>query len=1630
MTILRGAVSRHVMISTLVLSLLIIILGGVIYRQARTLESITAQLDVVQTMDNENDVLLDQLQRQAQATLRSTQRLVVSIGGLVLAFVLIVGLANVYYVLSPLATLQRNVEQVASGQLERSIELDRRDEFGGLARAINKLTANLRQSYLTMEQQVTARTAQLRAGAEIARAASSILDPQELLQQTIDLICDRFNYYYAAIFLLESAAPAEKAVVRLRAGRGKAGQAMLATGHKFELGAGMVGWVCANQQPRIALDVGADAVRFANPLLPDTRSEIALPLQVGGRILGALDVQSTQEAAFDDSDIVLLQGMADQIAVALENARLFAQAQSSLARNEQLITQIQESLKEATTLYAASQAIAVAQDKPAIFQAIVSNILKPDIDLCMLLLLDTYEGEQPQQVEINQLWQRQAGQEPHPLTGRRFDFARFPLRAILHADQAGLIDDQTQVPPEALGQNLWQQLGVQTLASVPLNAGARWIGALAVGNNSGEHTIGPDELRAYQSVAIQAASALENQRLAESTQASLQELSSLYRSYTSEVWSTALQDRLGAVEYEYKRAGRAAQKQIASEAVVRVPLTVRGQEIGVLELEGEKSSLSKQEQAFVNEIGIQTALALENARLFEQTQQQIQDLETVNRVGQMITSAMNREHLLYMLYQQVSAICNARDFYVGIYTPGRDEISFPIYYEQGEDVEVPPIPLEGSLSGQIIKTGKSLLMHTRKEIETASLALSGDPPCSYMGVPMQLGDRLSGLIAVQDLQRERAFSERHLRIITAIATQAATALENTRLFEEARHRALQLATAAETGKAASSLLDMRELLASVVELIRIRFGYYHASIFLLDDDKNHAVLAKSTNPDYEEGEYKLAVGAESLIGWVSSTGRSHVVRDTDTEATQLKSNMLPLARSELAIPLKRGEGMIGVLDVQGTESERFSQDEVAVLELLADQVAIAIENARLYQETQRRARLLQAAAQVGQAITSILDQQELQKMVVTLLQQQLDLYYAGLFLIDPERRYAVLHAGTGEPGQLMLERGHRLEVGGHSMVGWACANRRARIALDAGADAVRFDNPLLPETRTEMALPLIVGDEVLGAIDVQSARPAAFSDEDARTLQTLANQVAVALRNATLVTEVRHLFEEQKQAAEKLREMDRLKTQFLANMSHELRTPLNSIIGFSRVILKGIDGPLTDMQKQDLTAIHTSGQHLLGLINDILDISKIEAGKMELSFEEVDFREVIKSVLSTGVGLVKDKPVELRQKTPDDLPFVWADPVRSRQVLINLLSNAAKFTDRGSISIEAAAEARFIRVNVRDTGIGIAKEKLDTIFEAFTQADASTTRKYGGTGLGLAISRRFIEMHGGDLWVESEVGAGTTFTFTLPRARPARPEEISEQATDVTPGKKIILAIEDEPSMVTMYRRYLEQHGYAVIGVSNSQQAIEMAQRLKPHAITLDILMPDKDGWSVIQELKQNAETRDIPVIIASILSEQGKGFSLGAADYLVKPITEEELLAALNRLNGRPQTRILAIDDRPEDILLIRRMLEAHPRFVLSEAHSGKEGLEAVHASLPDLILLDLMMPEMDGFAVLEALKAEPVTRDIPIIVVTAKTLTEEDHHRLNDSTLALLSKGQFTEQDLLTDVASALGRMTSGAT
>jgi CheY-like chemotaxis protein len=307
------------------------------------------------------------------------------------------------------------------------------------------------------------------------------------------------------------------------------------------------------------------------------------------------------------------------------------------------------------------------------------------------------------------------------------------------------------------------------------------------------------------------------------------------------------------------------------------------------------------------------------------------------------------------------------------------------------------------------------------------------------------------------------------------------------------------------------------------------------------------------------------------------------------------------------------------------------------------------------------------------------------------------------------------------------------------------------------------------------------------------------------------------------------------------------------------------------------------------------------MINDILDISKIEAGKMGLIFEPVDVQQVISGVMSTAIALIKDKPIKLEQEVAPNLPIIQADGTRLRQVVLNLLSNAAKFTEEGQITLRAWADEDQITISVKDTGIGISPEHQTTIFKEFHQVDASTTRRTGGTGLGLAISRHFVEMHGGCIWVESEPNVGSTFTFTLPAAGP-EPVAESELATlTIDPSRKLILAVDDDEGAIAIYRRYLEKQGYQIVGLNQGEQAVRWALELSPYAIILDVLLPDKEGWAVLEELKSSREAYQIPVIICTIIDDgEARGLSLGAVDYLVKPILEKDLLQSLQHLEER----------------------------------------------------------------------------------------------------------------------------------
>ena len=501
-------------------------------------------------------------------------------------------------------------------------------------------------------------------------------------------------------------------------------------------------------------------------------------------------------------------------------------------------------------------------------------------------------------------------------------------------------------------------------------------------------------------------------------------------------------------------------------------------------------------------------------------------------------------------------------------------------------------------------------------------------------------------------------------------------------------------------------------------------------------------------------------------------------------------------------------------------------------------------------------------------------------------------------------------------------------------------------------------------------------------------------------------------------------------ARDRAEDANRAKSTFLANMSHELRTPLNAIIGYSEMLAEDAQDAGQEATVADLKKIHSAGKHLLSLINDVLDLSKIEAGKMELLLEDFELRQAIDDVVSTVRPLVEQNANLLDVECDPDLGRVHADVTRVRQVLFNLLSNACKFTERGRIGLvvrrEHEAGGDMIRFAVSDTGIGMSGEQVGKLFEAFTQADASTTRKYGGTGLGLVISRRLCQMMGGDISVASTLGEGTTFTAHMPAevvdkrtvsgvttVEPA----VADDADVAGPG---IVVIDDDPAARELLVRTLTKEGFQVRAAAGGEEGLALVRARAPEAITLDLMMPGMDGWAVLQELKADPATADIPVIMLTMTDQQQMGFALGASDFLAKPIDPDRLVSSIARF-ALPECRVLVLEDDEATREMVRRTLRKAGWQVL-EAENGRVGLEKLREALPTLIILDLIMPEMDGFEFLAAIRQHPEWRRIPVLVVTAKSLTVEERLSLEGETVRIVQKGSFSHDRLAREVRRAV--------
>jgi PAS domain S-box-containing protein len=569
--------------------------------------------------------------------------------------------------------------------------------------------------------------------------------------------------------------------------------------------------------------------------------------------------------------------------------------------------------------------------------------------------------------------------------------------------------------------------------------------------------------------------------------------------------------------------------------------------------------------------------------------------------------------------------------------------------------------------------------------------------------------------------------------------------------------------------------------------------------------------------------------------------------------------------------------------------------------------------------------------------------------------------------------------------------------------------------------------------KTLISIPLLVQNELQGVLEVLTTKVDRYVHEELKMLSIIANELAIGMSRKRLMDEVTIKNIELENEKKRTDDANETLKRFLATFSHELRAPLNAIVGFSEILTTDLENLPSSKVSNFMKNINESGKHLQGLINDILDLSKIEAGKMELHIEAYPVSSFTESIQRVMQAAVQQKNVTLTFDVAPDIDQLVVDQTRFKQILVNLVSNAVKYSHKeGTVTVSIRRFINEIEVAVKDQGVGIKPEDLSRLFQAFQQGKNSRSMKEG-TGLGLVITKRLIELHGGQIWAESEWGKGSTFRFRIPMVVAGEVVEsadqliriVSEQPINIPEGEKpLVLVIEDNPQASQLIQMYLQEAGYRTELARDGAEGLEMAKRLKPNIITLDMIMPVKDGWQVMKELKRHPICKNIPIIIISITDEKKLGFSMGAVDYFVKPVNKEELINALKKIplakiDAKQHPKVLIIDDDRTASELIQVMLEAEGYEVLTTMN-GKDGVQLALSETPDLIILDLIMPDISGFNVAYQLKQQQRTRNTPIIILTSMEVDDETREQMQGFISTIMSKSRFTKNDLLREIST----------
>jgi len=1045
----------------------------------------------------------------------------------------------------------------------------------------------------------------------------------------------------------------------------------------------------------------------------------------------------------------------------------------------------------------------------------------------------------------------------------------------------------------------------------------------------------------------------------------------------------------------------------------------------------------------------QAVIAIENVRLFKETKEALEQQTSIAEILRVMSSSPTDVTPVFnAIAERARALTGAR---IGSAVRFDGELLHMVGFhgtspEAEADMRAafPMKPGKGSLNARAIAAGipmqiPDVLLDPEYQLNDVARKAQYR---SLLVVPMIHEDRVIGAIGL-GRDEPGPFPDKAVQLLQTFASQAVIAIENVRLFNETKEALQQQTATSEILKVISgSQGDTQPVFDMIARRAMQLCDAQFCAVFRYDGEQIRLVAHHGLSPEgavaYERG-FPLRPSRINAIGRAIQDGAiSHIPDvETDPEYRSLDVARAVTFRAILAVPLLLGGRPVGGIAVSRSSVGLFPEKHVDLLRTFADQAVIAVENVRVFTELESRTEALSktvgqltALGEVGQALSSTLDLEKVLKMVVTRAVKLTGLNGGVIYEYDASNERFELRASKNFDEEVVAGlRGSELRVG-VGAVGGSVASRGPKQIPDTHApDYPARLRGLLDQQgfRAVLAVPLLREDQAIGVLMILRKEPGEFGQDTVELLQTFASQSALAIQNA-------RLFREIGEKGKQLEAASQMKSQFLANMSHELRTPLNAIIGVTEMLHEDAVDLKREDELEPLERVLRAAKHLLALINDILDLSKVEAGKMDIHVESFAIGPLIEDVVQTISTMAAKNENKVVVDCAADLGTMRADQTRIRQALLNLASNANKFTEKGTVTITARRGVEvgreWVTMAVRDTGIGLTPAQMGKLFQDFVQADASTTRKYGGTGLGLAISRRFCQMMGGDITVASEPGKGSTFTIRLPAevgaVQPAAAvrEAVAGRHGAAVSGTSTVLVVDDDQTVREMMERYLSREGFDVVTASGGQEGLKLARELHPAAITLDVMMPDIDGWTVLAAIKGDPELSDIPVILVSIVDEKNRGYSLGATDYMVKPVDRDRLASVLRGICGGGGRRVLLVDD---DDLVRRGMRLALEKdsWEVDEAENGRVALARLAESRPDIIMLDLMMPEMNGFAFLVEMRARAEWRDIPVLVVTAKDLSAEERSKLNGDVTRVLQKGAPEVDGLLKE----LGRVLPGS-